>query len=315
MEFFRFCDGQQTEQPISRRGLLQASAAAALAGAPLAGEASSATAPKMVNRGARMESRMLFFEDPLEHQRQSFRIQRNLHDEADVLFWYHFTMFTVASGRRPEAVVRWEGIELSHHRKLGEGVYRIHGHNLSFPRDLRSGRFTDRAVNPLTGATVEVPPMALTGDPGYVYTPAGVIPLDNPEGAPRIRMEQFLVEDDLVKLEVVRQAPASWPATFIETSSNWSDRALFEQNDLLSLPAGTAGGYIFPWPAWLQMGEEPGHMFATWHGRKLANTGQLPAEFIRRAEPDHARLLAVDLAVFDEPLPEPLASRYGESPA
>jgi hypothetical protein len=311
MEFFNARNLQRASQPVSRRGLLQASAAAALAGVPLAGRAGSLASADMVNRGARVESRLVFYEDPLEHQRQSFRIQRNLYDEGDVLFWYHFTMFTVVSGRRPEAVVRWEGIELSHHRKLGEGVYRIHGHNLSFPRDLGSGRWTDHAVNPETGATVAVPPMALTGDPGYVYTPEGVVPLDNPEAAPRIRMEQFLVEDDLVKLEVVRQPPASWPATFIETSSNWSDRELFERDELLSLPTGTAGGYIFPWPAWLQMGDQPGHMFATWHGRKLASAAQLPAEFRARAAPEHEALLSVDTSVFDRPLPEPLKSRYG----
>lgn len=311
MEFCKSFDPSQAARTVSRRGVLQATAASALAGAPLAARAGSEPSTEMVNRGARMESRFLFYEDPLEHQRQSFRIQRNLYDEGDVLFWYHFTMFSVVSGRRPEAVVRWEGIELSHHRKLAEGVYRIHGHNLSFPRDLRSGRWTDRAVNPVTGATVNVPPMALTGDPGYVYTPEGVVPLDKPDAAPRIRMEQFLVEDDLVKLEVIRQPPASWPATFVETSSNWSDRELFEQDELLSLPTGTAGGYIFPWPEWLQMGDQPGHMFATWHGRKLASADELPEEFQARAAGQYEALLSVDMRVFDPALPEPLRSRYG----
>ena len=54
-------------------------------------------------------------------------------------------------------------------------------------------------------------------------------------------------------------------------------------------------------------------MFATWHGRKLDDVGQLPMEFIQRAEPEYARLLAVDLSLFDRPLPEPLASRYGQA--
>ncbi len=258
-----------------------------------------------------MDSRFLFYEDPFEHQRQSYRILRNMHDEADVLFWYHFTMFTVVEGRRPEPVVRWEGIEFSHHQKLADGVYRIHGHNMSFPRDLRTGAWTDRAVNPITGATVEVPPITLTEDPGFVYTPEGKITLDNPTAAPRTRMEQFLVEDDVVKIEQVRLPPASWPATFVETSSNWSSRDLFENTDLPSLPAGTAGGYVFPWPAWLAMGDHPGHMFATWHGRKLNGVAELPAHFIERAEPEQAHLLSVDMSVFAEPLPEPLASRYG----
>ena len=36
-------------------------------------------------------------------------------------------------------MVRWEGIEFSRHQKIGPDRYRLHGHNLSFPRELRSG--------------------------------------------------------------------------------------------------------------------------------------------------------------------------------
>ena len=309
--------GEGAPASPSRRRLLQAALPAAAAFPAAAALPAAAAAPAgdargvaaTVRSGPRVESRLFGYDDPAEHQRQSYRILRNTHDEADVLFWYHFTMFSVPVGRAPQPVVRWEGIELSHHRKLADGVYRIHGHNLSFPRDLRSGQWTDVAVNPVTGETVEVPPMALTEDPGYVYTPAGVIPLDKPDAEPRIRVEQFLIEDDLVKIEQVRLPPASWPATFVETSSNWSSRELFERDELPSLPAGTAGGYVFPWPAWMAMGDAPGHMFATWHGRKLNGTHELPETFVERASRDHAPLLAVDLGVFDQALPAVLTER------
>ena len=137
MEFFsaaqhRADRGQDAPASPSRRSLLTASAA--VAATPLAGCGTPPPAPvRTLNYGERMDSRFLFYEDPFEHQRQSYRILRNMHDEADVLFWYHFTMFTVVEGRRPEPVVRWEGIEFSHHQKLKDGVYRIHGHNMSFP--------------------------------------------------------------------------------------------------------------------------------------------------------------------------------------
>jgi hypothetical protein len=317
MEFLSALNRPQPEPPVlSRRRLLASTLPMAVAAPALGGQMAPAEAPaypdpRTVSRDTRMESRLFSYDNPAEHQRQSFRILRNTYPDADVLFWYHFTMFTVVEGRAPAAVVRWEGIELSHHRRLVDGVYRIHGHNLSFPRDLRTGGWTNSATNPVTGVSVEVPPMALTQDPGYVYTPDGVIPLDNPAASPRIRIEQFLVEDDLIKLEQVRLPPASWPATFVETSTNWSNRALFEDTDLPSLPAGTSGGYIFPWPEWLRMGEQPGHMFATWSGRKLASVDELPAEFVRRAEPDYADLLAVDMSVFDKPLPAQLAARVG----
>jgi len=302
MEFFSGINQPVPEKPdFPRRRLLGgALALPALGGLAACGSAPAGADIRNVTRGPRMESRLFSYDDPAQHQRQSFRILRNTHDNADVLFWYHFTMFTVIEGLAPQAVVRWEGIELSHHRRLAENTYRIHGHNLSFPRDLRSGLWTDSAVNPVTGEKVNVPPLALTEDPGYLNTLEGVVPLDNPEAPPRIRMEQFLVEDDLVKIEQVRLPPASWPATFVETSTNWCNRTLFEETDLPSLPTGTSGGYIFPFPAWLDMGEQPGHMFATWSGRKLGSVAELPEEFIRRAEPEHSGLLAVDMSAFDK---------------
>lgn len=279
--------------------------------APAVAATSSSTSH--LSSGARMESSFLYYDDPREHQRQSYRILRNTHDDADVLFWYHFTMFSVPVGKAPQPVVRWEGIEFSHHRRLADGVYRVHGHNLSFPRDLATGRWTDSALNPVTGEHVEIAPMALTEDPGYIYLPEGVIPLDKPDAPPRVRVEQFLIEDDLVKIEQVRLPPASWPVTFIETSSNWSSRELFENSDEPSLPTGTAGGYVFPWPEWMQMGDAPGHMFATWHGRKIGGVEQLPAHFIERAQPAHEALLSVDLSVFDTSLPPALAARIAEA--
>ncbi len=259
-----------------------------------------------------MESRFVFYSDPVEHQQKSFRILRSALDDADVLFWYHFTMFAVVPGQRPEPVVRWEGIEFSRHQKVATNTYRVHGHNLSFPRDLKTGNWVNDVTNPVLGKQVDVPPMALTGDPGYVYTPKGTIPLDNPSAEPRIRLEQFLIEDDLIKIEQTRLPPASWPATFVETSSNWSNRRLFEETDLPSLPCGTAGGYVFPWPKWMQMGEREGHMFATWNGRKLEGVHQLPADYVAKASSSYPELLSVDKAPFGAELPPEITKRLAE---
>lgn len=309
------CD---THPKMDRRQFVSGTVAGTLAAASItlpvtAVAASSDPAPSFP--AGRIRSEFLNYEDPVEHQRQSYRILRNLHDNADVLFWYHFQMYAVVEGRRPEAVVRWEGIEFSHHQKLGPSIYRVGGHNLSFPRDLVSGKWTDKTRNPISGNMVTVPPMALTEDPGYLYTPQGVIPLDSPEAPPRIRHEQFLIEGDLVKIEQVRQPPASWPATFIETSANWSPLALFENDEILDLPTGTSGGYVFPWPAWMNMGDQPGHMFATWNGRKLRSIDNLPDEFIQRAQGAHPELLEVDMSHFAKPLPEPLAKRVAAGSA
>ena len=82
--------------------------------------------------------------DPVENFRQAMRLQRSLEDADDILHWYHFIMVAVPHDATPKAVVRWEGIELSRHQILSENRYRMHGHNLSFPRDLKTGQFGSR---------------------------------------------------------------------------------------------------------------------------------------------------------------------------
>jgi hypothetical protein len=241
--------------------------------------------------------------DPVEQFRQVMRIQRSLEPAADILHWYHFIMVAVPRGATPKAVVRWEGIELSRHERIGEDRYRLHGHNLSFPRDLRSGRFVDAVINPVTGRRVSVPPMALTGDPGLIRSPDGTVTLDRPTAPPRMDYRVLRRESDVVKVDAIRVPPDTWPVTFLETGYEAAPAALFDDRSLKWLPTEVSGAYVFPWPKWMEMGDAPGHMFATWSGYKLRSVAQLPEEFRRRAEREFPQLLSVDRAQFRRALP------------
>jgi len=226
------------------------------------------------------------------------RLYRELSDEADVLLWYYFTMFIVADGLKVQPLVRYEGIEFSHHKKIGENIYMAHGHNASYPRDLNTGAFIDAMTNPITGRKIKVEPTILTQDPGMLYGPEGKRPLDRktPEFSPRYSL--FRIEDGLVKCEEIRVPPDGWFTPFIETSHNWTPKALFDNQKIKRLPMGTSGGYVYPFPKWLEMGDIKGHMFAIWSGRKLDGVHQLPKEYFDRAEADHPELLKVDMSKF-----------------
>ncbi|WP_439534219.1 hypothetical protein [Polymorphobacter sp.] len=240
--------------------------------------------------------------DPVEHFRQSWRLQRSLADEADILHWYHFIMVAVPVGRSPQPVVRWEGIELSRHRKIGDNRYRLHGHNLSFARDLDTGRFTDKVRNPVTGRDVRPKTMALIEDPGMWASPEGIVPLDSPRAAPRPKYGMIRRESGIVKIDGIRVPPANWPGTFLEMGTESTPVALFEDRTLDWLPTDVSGAYVFPWPAWMEMGDAPGHMFAYWSGYKLRDVDQLPPEFLARAKAEYPQLLSVDLAQFERPV-------------
>ncbi|MFZ9652053.1 MAG: hypothetical protein ACO3A8_01775 [Steroidobacteraceae bacterium] len=240
--------------------------------------------------------------DPVTRFRHGMRLQRSAADRADVLHWYHFIMVAIPEKSAPIPVVRWEGIELSRHHKIGPDRYRFHGHNLSFPRDLDSGKFVDAVVNPLTGERVKVPPMALTNDPGSVISPRGIIRLDAPSAAPRPEYRLFRREGAFVKVDAIRVPPAGWPVTFVEMGCESTPAELFDDARLEWLPSEVSGGYVFPWPEWMNMGKAGGHMFATWRGYKLRDIGELPTEFRQRAEREFPQLLQVDRGQFDTPI-------------
>jgi hypothetical protein len=242
--------------------------------------------------------------DPVENFRQAMRLQRSLEDADDILHWYHFIMVAVPHDATPKAVVRWEGIEFSRHQILSENRYRMHGHNLSFPRDLKTGQFVSEVRNPVTGKIVSVPPMALTQDPGLVRSPAGVISLDQPSAPPRPDYKVLRRENGFVKVDAIRVPPDSWPVTFLEMGTESTPAKTFDDPKNKWLPTEVSGAYVFPWPAWMQMGDTPGHMFAAWSGCKLRSVEGLPAEFRQRAARDFPELLRVDRRAFDRAIPD-----------
>jgi hypothetical protein len=246
----------------------------------------------------RLVSEVLTFKDPVEKLEAEFRLYRSLEPEDDVLLWYCWTAFIIADGETVAPFVRYEGIEFSHHKRIDKNVYRIHGHNLSFPRDLNTGAFLSEARNPITGEIVKVPPTVLTEDPGMIYAPQGKRPLNRPDAAFTPTYSFFRVEGDLVKAEQIRVPPDNWVKPFIETSHNWAPRAQFDDKRIKRLPMGTSGAFVYPFPRWLNMGERKGHMFGLWSGRKLDGVRALPRAFYDRVEREYPQLLKVDLTRF-----------------
>ncbi|MEQ8736815.1 MAG: hypothetical protein RIC29_17970 [Rhodospirillaceae bacterium] len=289
------------ESGLSRREALSVPAIGAAAtafGMNSAQAASHVEATYMPPSSGRVLSEQFSFENPLAKMKAEFRLGRAWEDEADVLLWYFFTMFIVAEGKKVQPVVRYEGIEFSHHRKIGENLFEVHGHNTSYPRDVYTGEFIEELVNPVTGKTHGVTPTILTEDPGMIYGVAGKRPLDR-EGAEFTETYSlFRLEDDIVKQEEIRVPPDNWFTPFIETSHNWTPRGMFEDESITRLPLGTSGGYVFPYPSWLEMEDNPGHMFAIWSGKKLDGVHQLPQSYFDKIQQDNPELLVVDKSKF-----------------
>ena len=97
----------------SRRSFVTSTAVAATA---LAGAQSVAGKDKVsVSRPIhQVRSEFLYFDDPVDAFRAHMRIERDLAEsEGSTITWYHWMVFVIPGGRRPEPLMRYEGIEYS----------------------------------------------------------------------------------------------------------------------------------------------------------------------------------------------------------
>jgi len=286
---------------FTRRTIVGAAAGATgsmLGGATAFGQVRSISPPV-----SQVQSEFLYFDDPVEEFRAHLRMERDLvEDQGTTLTWYNWIVFVIPGGRRPEMLMRYEGIEYSYFRHLGNNNYRIHAHNLSFPRDLKTNKYTDTVVNPITGERVEVPVSLLLNDPGTIGSPIGFRNLAG-NGEVQDVFRQFRIEDDLIKLDSVRSAPPDWPATHIENSCQWVEFELFANETIASLPVRFCGHYAYEHPAWLKMPEGMGHLTGFWDGKKVNSSAELPREMLDRMEQEYPELLEPRWSEFDSPVP------------
>lgn len=280
-------------------------ASTALAAGALVGSrgASSQTLTSLTPPVSQVDSEFLTFEDPVEEFRAHMRIERDLvEDQGSTITWYNWMVFVIPGGRRPEPLLRYEGIEYSYFRHLGDNNYRIHAHNLSYARDLKTNKYTDTVINPITGERVEVPVSLLLTDPGTIASPIGFRNI-NGDGTPQDVYRQFRIEDNLIKLDSVRSAPPDWPATHIENSCQWVDTDLFANETITSLPVHFCGHYAYEYQAWLKMPEGNGHLSGFWDGKKINSPAEIPREMLDRLEREYPELLQPRWEDFDRPVP------------
>lgn len=252
---------------------------------------------------SQVASEFIQFDDPAEEFRAHMRIERDLPErQGTTLTWYHWMVFVIPGGRRPEPLMRYEGIEYSYFRKVAPDTFRIHAHNVSFARDLETNAFTDTVLNPITEKRVEVPVSLLLNDPGTVASPIGFRNIAG-DGTVQEVYRQFRRENELIKLDSIRSAPPDWPATHIENSCQWVEMDLFNNPTITSLPVHFCGHYAFEYPEWLEMPKGNGHNAGFWDGLKINGPEELPREMLDRMEREYPELLAPRWEEFDKPVP------------
>lgn len=286
----------------NRRRLIQALSAGSLAVAAGASTTQAAVGRSDWKRDEpQVRSTFMTFDDPVKEFEAHFRFERDLQPEqGTAVSWYYWTAYIVPDNSAPQPVVRFEGMEYSYFRKVADHTYRIHAHNLSYPRDVNTGKYSDSIINPVTGKRVKAQNTVLLHDPGTVHSPKGFRNV-NSDGTYVVPYRQFRDENDVIKMDSVRTAPPNWPTTHMESSTQTVDRALFYDKSVTSLPFRASGLYLFPYPEWIQMGTAKGHMLGYIDGQKIGGPDRLPAEFLARTRREYPELLSPRWDEFKRP--------------
>lgn len=272
-----------------------AGATRAQAAAPV-GEVSGFTTGKV-------QTEFVNFDDPIDEFEAHFRFERDLvQDQGEALSWYYWLAFIIPENSAPQPLVRFEGMEYSYFRKVADHTYRIHAHNVSYPRSIETNEFCAEVRNPVTGEMIEVEPTILLNDPGTVHSLKGFRNL-NGDGSYVVPYKQFRRQDGKMILDSIRTAPPDWPVRHMESSAIWVPEKTFDDKTVTNLLFQTTGMYVFPYPEWAEMGDRGGNMLGFFDGRKIAGVHEFPDEFHDRVKREYPELLKPRWEEFDRPAP------------
>lgn len=227
------------------------------------------------------------FDSPRDEWMTVLRVQGNA-DGSISPWWYTGFIYGVRGKEAPKPLVRFEGCEMYRFTRKPDGTFAQTGRTTTFFQDIATGEVLDTWLNPYTGKTVEVQPNLLGGAARMIWSDAGQQWMwpDRPAPPPSPHKIYWTTYGDHVWMRHDRVYPPGVPQPIGESSSTLVKRAdLMSQAS--SIPALFSSSYIAPWPRWMQMPDDAGHVM--WHadGIKLMTLEDLPKAYLDRVRREH----------------------------
>lgn len=243
---------------------------------------------------SQLDTAVQLFSDPQQNLEAVVRVMGDTRDRL-APWWYTGHIYGVRPGEAPAPLVRFEGAEINFFVRQSDGSFRQTGTTTTFYQDIASGVVLQEFRNPYTGKTNAVRPNKLGGS-GYVsWSTAGIEPVWRAFGKlqPKPLEVQWTAFGDLVWMRHDRVFPAAMPQPIHEASTSIVKRRELLNRRLGSCPAQFSSSYIARWPAWMEMGDTPGHV--VWHadGLKLPNIEALPRAYLQRVRAEMPQQLDV----------------------
>lgn len=215
-------------------------------------------------------------------QLDAFIRMRGSADGKDVFANWWVTVFAVVPGERPRPIMRLDGFNVGRFVRAADGSAQLITREVAYYRDLATGEFLGEWSNPFTNEKVKV--LHVANDPvnsRYAAPKAGEagrLPfmLNGPEVF--LRLDIPLAYPNPLQ-------PAEFPAessgpTYLASEHFifFSKTADLANRSLISVPLTYAWTRTGPWLPWMRMGQRPGHLIYSGHGRKFASFDELPAD-------------------------------------
>jgi hypothetical protein len=219
---------------------------------------------------------------PVAGQLDAFIRMRANADGSTVFANWWVTIFAVVPGERPREIMKLEGFNAGRFAKKPDGSADFISREVAYYKDSKTGEILKEWANPFTGEKNVV--LQVANDPvnqRYAAPKAG-----EPGRYP------FMVSGDdvFLRLDVPLAypnalQPADYPAessgptylasehfTFFSSAKDLRDRSK------TSVPATYAWARTGPWLPWMKMGQRPGYLMYSGHGRKYPTFAELPAD-------------------------------------
>ncbi len=222
------------------------------------------------------------------------KLRCSLDPKQEEILWWAGTLFAQEPGKKAAPLMGFEGYNICRAEKQADGQWRLYTRELTFYRDLKTGKIMDSWDNPLSGERNEVvqvandPVNTVLNAPGrpihYPWVEAGdqvMLTLNIPLAYPNpLQPEEFPAE-------------SSGP-TYMgsEHFMFFAPRAAMEDPALKSVPVTYGWTRVGPWLPWMKLGTRPGSLLYIAQGNKRASVSELPEdiqELVRTRYPEYAR--------------------------
>ena len=237
----------------------------------------------------------LLLATPEANLRALVRMTASLKEE-DCPWYYNGTIYACVGEQQPRPLFTFTGVEVYRMLRVSPVEYRMIANTITYYRDLESQQFIYEFRNPYSGVVNQVPPAVVgTGrapDSGFEYSINGVRPTrSRDQFADQPLQLWWTAVGDYVWLHDSTTYPPGLKAPRMQRKTNFIRRDHFLDPTIDRLPTMFTASVFQPWPAWMQMGDRPGHV--VWHasGVKLKSIDEIPNEHRLRALQDHPAFL------------------------